>query len=120
MTRNDRQALSRLAAPVAFLLAATIAVLLVRSALHAGDATPARERTTVTKKDSGSRPAEKKRTTRPKKKSRRPSATYDTVGAGETLETIAAEHATTVERLLELNPGIDPHSLHVGQRVRVG
>ncbi len=120
MARNDRQALSRLAAPVAFLLAATVAVLLVRSALHAGDATPARERTTVTKKDSSSRPVQKKRSTRPKKKPTRQTATYDTVDSGETLETIAAEHGTTVERLLELNPGIDPHSLHVGQRVRVG
>jgi LysM repeat protein len=116
--RSDRQALSRLAAPVAFLLAATVAVLLVRSALHAGDATPARERTTVTKKHSSTRPARTQPGPR-KKKPRRPTATYATVAAGETLETIAAEHGTTVERLLELNPGIDPHSLHVGQRVRV-
>ena len=119
MTRNDRQALSRLAAPVAFLLAATVAVLLVRSALHAGDATPARERTTVTTKDSSSRPAQKKRSTRPKEKPSRQTAMYDTVGVGETLETIAAEHGTSVERLLELNPGIDPRSLRVGQRIRV-
>jgi hypothetical protein len=35
------------------------------------------------------------------------------------LETIAAAHGTSVQRLLELNPGIDPRTLTVGQQVRV-
>jgi LysM repeat protein len=42
------------------------------------------------------------------------------VQAGDTLESIAEKHGTTVEALLELNPGIDPVALNIGQRIRVG
>ncbi|MBD0338305.1 MAG: LysM peptidoglycan-binding domain-containing protein [Thermoleophilia bacterium] len=42
------------------------------------------------------------------------------VRAGDTLESIASQNGTTVERLLELNPGIDPVALRIGQRIRVG
>jgi LysM repeat protein len=41
------------------------------------------------------------------------------VRSGDTLATIAEANGTTVERLLELNPGIDPVALPVGARVRV-
>ena len=37
-----------------------------------------------------------------------------------TLGSVAASQNTTVDTLLRLNPGIDPQSLHVGQRIRVG
>jgi LysM repeat protein len=42
------------------------------------------------------------------------------VKSGDTLEAIAARHGTSVERLLELNPEIDPVALTIGQRIRVG
>jgi len=118
---GERQLVARLAAPVAFLLAATIAVLLVRSAIHAGDRSPSVERAAARDDRGAARTPRKqsKRASRPKRRSR-PSARYDTVESGETLETIASENGTSVERLLELNPGIDPRSLHTGQRVRVG
>jgi LysM repeat protein len=41
------------------------------------------------------------------------------VESGETLGTIADEFDTTVESLVELNPGVDPTALTVGQRIRV-
>jgi hypothetical protein len=102
---------------VAFLLAATIAVLLVRSAIHAGDGSAVRERTPTAAETEPSRT-----TTTTRRRPRNRSADrrlFDRVESGETLETIAAEHGTTVEALLELNPGIDPRTLRVGQRVRV-
>ena len=46
------------------------------------------------------------------------SATY-TVRSGDTLSGIAAEHGTTVERLEELNPSLNPNQLAIGQVVTV-
>jgi LysM repeat protein len=44
---------------------------------------------------------------------------FTTVESGDTLDQIALDHDTSVERLLELNPELDPRELQVGQRVRV-
>ena len=41
------------------------------------------------------------------------------VKAGDTLEAIATRFSTTVDALLELNPGVDPLALSPGQRLRV-
>jgi len=41
------------------------------------------------------------------------------VVAGDTLETIALRHGTTVAALLRLNPGLEPLALQVGQRLRL-
>ena len=42
-----------------------------------------------------------------------------TIQSGDTLGSIAAKTGTTVARLEQLNPGIDPTALHVGQTIRV-
>jgi LysM repeat protein len=42
------------------------------------------------------------------------------VESGDTLGGIAGQFDTTVDRLMELNPAVDPRALRVGQRVRVG
>ena len=109
-----RRRLARLAAPAAFLAAVTIAALLVRGALDLSEPDEG-TRTTATRPPatgSGTR-------TRTTRKPRPPARRYHVVRAGETLGTIAADTGTTVERLLRLNPGVDPVSLRVGQRVRV-
>ena len=46
-------------------------------------------------------------------------ARYHEVRAGDTLGEVADRYDTSVEALVELNPGIDPTALQVGQRVRV-
>jgi LysM repeat protein len=92
----DRTSLARIAAPVAFLVAITIAVLVVRSGLR--DDAPA------------SPPAASE--------SRTGAATI-VVRTGDTLERIAGATGTTVDAILRLNPGIDPEALRVGQRLRV-
>jgi LysM repeat protein len=81
---------------VAFLLAITIAVLVVRSGLQ--DDAPA---------------------TRPAATAPPTGATTVVVRAGDTLDAIARASGTSVEAILRLNPGIDPEALRVGQRVRV-
>jgi hypothetical protein len=119
MRRSQAQALARVAAPAAFLLAATIAVLLVRSAIHAGDTSAVRERTTASETETrrAERPGGERRRNRPQRTAQE--RAFYRVQTGDTFETIAAAHGTSVQRLLELNPGIDPRTLTVGQQVRV-
>jgi LysM repeat protein len=110
---SGRQQLARLAAPAAFLLGATVLVLLVRSALDDDPAATTTPATTATAPTTATGTAATTTTT-----AAEPEAFY-TIESGDTLESIAAAYGTTVEELLRLNPGIDPTSLTVGQRIRV-
>ena len=100
--------LTRFAAPAAFLAAVTIGVLVVRAGFESGKprATP----TTTT--------APRTRTTGKKSHRHRRVRTY-TVQSGDTLGSIAAKTGTSVARLEQLNPGINPTALRIGQRIRV-
>ena len=106
MTRREwRGPLARYAAPVAFLAAVTVAVLLVRSGLDAGDANsrrPASPTTTFVETSPGSR-----------------GARYYRIRAEDTLGGVAGRFDTTVGELLALNPKVTPNSLTIGQRLRV-
>ncbi len=46
-----------------------------------------------------------------------PSGIYWEVAAGDTLFSIARALGTSVERLLELNPHVDPRNLQIGQKI---
>ena len=95
MERGWRRQAKRYGAPAAFLLAVTIAVLLVRSGLQS-DPAPATHRratqtvATLTAHDRASRAK------------RRASTALQT---GDTLSDVAIKFDTTVEQLLALNPG---------------
>jgi LysM repeat protein len=96
-------------APAAFLAAATVAVLLIRSGLDP-KGEPAVTKPPVTR-------SVRTATTPPPRRQRpRVTRTY-TIQAGDTFETIAADQGTTVEQLQALNPNVDPNSLQVGQRI---
>jgi LysM repeat protein len=105
---------ARFLAPAAFLLVVTIAVLLVRAGLEGGGKGGS---TTSTPKP---QPIARSTTTRPKPKPKPAARRFYTIQSGDTLETVAAQVGTTTEKLLALNPSIDPHALHVGQKIRVG
>ena len=98
-------------APAAFLAAATVAIMLIRSGLDPKDdppaAPPPATRSVRTTTERG--------TTRPRPRVNR---TY-TIREGDTFETIAADEGTTVERLQALNPDVDPNSLQVGQKILI-
>jgi LysM repeat protein len=99
---------------MAFLVLATLGVVAVRAALEEDNsATTTVTVTTTSETTTTQRPAT---TTTPN--SRR--GKFYRVQEGDTLESIASDHGTTVEALLELNPGIDPVALNIGQRIRVG
>jgi LysM repeat protein len=105
----DRSRFTRYAAPVAFLLAVTIGVLVVRSGFEHGKhhaATPTTTATVTTKKK------------RHHVHGGAHARTY-TVQSGDTLGSIAAKTGTTVARLEQLNPNVDPTALRIGQTIRV-
>ena len=116
MQTRHRNWLARVAAPLAFLVLATLGVVAVRTALDEGDsAAPATVTVTTTAETS---PA--KQTTTGTTTAKPRGGKLYRVQSGDTLESIADDHGTTVEALLELNPGIDPVALRIGQRIRVG
>jgi LysM repeat protein len=106
--RGWRREAKRYGAPAAFLLAVTVAVLLVRSGLQsdaASTTTSVRTQTVSTQTSTAPVPVKRRR--------------FYRLLAGETLSDVAIKYDTTVEQLLALNPGIEPTNLTVGQRVRV-
>lgn len=106
--RGWRAELARYGAPAAFLAAVTIAVLLVRTGLHEDDPGPGRATTTVTNPapPAASPPSPARRR-------------FYRIRDGDTLESVASRFDTSVDRLLAVNPGLDPTALRIGQRVRV-
>lgn len=108
----NRRRFVHYAAPVAFLAAITVAALVVHAGLEHGSrphTTQTARTTTVARTKTHGRRHE--RTAKAKK-------TY-TVQSGDTLGAIARKTGTTVARLEQLNPGVDPTALHVGQKIRV-
>ena len=94
----DRATVARVAAPVAFLVAATVAVVLVRAGLREDDA-PGGSTGGVVAVTTGQQ--------------------HVTVRRGDTLQSIAARSETSVAELRRLNPGLDPSALQVGVTIRV-
>lgn len=108
MDAGWRKHAKRYGAPAAFLLAVTIAVLLVRSGLHGSggsSATTLRATTVTTKSVTRKVPVRRRR--------------FYRVRAGETLSDVAIRFNTTVAALETLNPGVQSTNLTVGQRLRV-
>lgn len=89
--------------------------MLVRSGLDAASSDPVTP-TTPTTTSVETRPAQ----TEPVRTTTTASSRFYRVESGDTLESIAAAHDTSVEALLQLNPKVDPVALTVGQRIRVG
>lgn len=99
-----RAPLARFGAPIAFLAAVTVAVLLVRAGLDSGSDSNGSTRTISTATTTTSQPRGK---------------TYYRIRAGDTLGGVATRFDTTVAALLALNPDVRPNSLTIGQRLRV-
>ncbi|HEX6762005.1 MAG TPA: LysM domain-containing protein [Gaiellaceae bacterium] len=87
------------AAPAAFLVAATIAVVLIRAGFESGSAaTPAASVVTSTGK------------TAPR---------YWSVRAGDTFAIIARQTGVSIAVIRRLNPGVNSTALFIGERIRV-
>jgi len=125
MELRGRSDLARYAAPVAFLVAITILVVLVHSALSSG-----RGGNTTT----AAQPATTQRTTTHATTTRPPTTTtsstattstapagaqYYTIQSGDTFGSIATAKGTTIGALEQLNPDVNPNALSVGQQIRI-
>ena len=117
MELPPRAELACFAAPAAFLLAVTIAALPIRSGFESGGSgssgpTTTIATTTTTQAETTTASTSTTTTTGAKE--------YYTIQAGDTLDTVAAKYGKTADDLLALNPGVDPHTLRIGQKIRVG
>ena len=104
------------AAPAAFLLAATIAVVLVRAGFEkghkAGASSLARGTTSAVVAVSGPAP-----TARPGRRGVR--TKFWIVKAGDTFAVISTATGVSVARIQKLNPRLSSTSLFIGERVRI-
>src|SRR5215211_1406761 len=95
---------ARLVAPLVLLACAAAVIVIVQSTLR--DDTPGSSKTSVT-------------TTTTRTTSTTPTRKTYRVRSGDTLGGIAERVDVPVDRLLELNPDVDPQSLRAGQRLRL-
>lgn len=105
----ERRTAVRYGAPLAFLVAVTVAAVLVRAGLDSGGSRPpgiAPAATAPVATTTASTPAPG-------------TGSSYRIRSGDTLASVASRFGTTVEHLLELNPGVEPTALRVGQRIRV-
>lgn len=105
----NRKNAARVAAPVAFLAAVTIGALVVRAGFEHGKHHANTPTTTATSKTK----------TTQRHTHKRPHLRTYTVQSGDTFASIAVKEGTTVARLEQLNPNVDPTTLHVGDKIRV-
>jgi LysM repeat protein len=111
-----RRSWTHYAAPAAFLLAVTILVLLIRSAINdepagvTSAASPTVPRRTVPATTQKKKPKPAKRPT---------SVRFYTVVAGDTFGVIATKTGTSVARIEQLNPNVESTALYIGQRIRI-
>jgi LysM repeat protein len=106
----------RYAAPAAFLLAATIAVLLIRSGLHAGGSAPATTRDVPTTTRKVVAPTT---TTKKTKTSTTTAQRFWVVQAGDTFGVISSKTGVPVATIEQLNPDVKSTSLFIGQKIRL-
>ena len=111
--RRGGSGIARYAAPAAFLLAATIAVLLIRSALDETGPAPATTSVATTQ------PATTATRTTATRTTTTTAATYHTIVSGDTFQQLALDNNTSVDELVRLNPGVNPAALTVGQKIRI-
>jgi LysM repeat protein len=117
-----RRELTRFGVPAAFLLAVTIAVLLIKAGLDdsSPSATPTTVPTTTAHTTTQATTTKLVLTGSATTTTTPTDAQYYIVKAGDTLGVIASNYDTTVEQLLTLNPDLDPNALQPGTRIRVG
>jgi LysM repeat protein len=112
-SRKARPHVARYAAPVAFLLGVTIAVLLIRSGLGGSGGNATTTAGPVT------HPSSTVATTTKRGSSTAPHTRVYTVQTGDTFGSISAKTGTSVADLERLNPGVSSNTLQVGQKLRV-
>jgi len=106
----------RYAAPAAFLLAATVAIVLVRSGMDAGNDAGTRTRSipTLTRKQVATTTTTKRHTT-----TSTSGQAFWTVQAGDTFGVISTKSGVPVATIERLNPNVSSTSLFIGEKIRL-
>jgi LysM repeat protein len=107
--------LRRFAAPAAFLLAATIAVVAIRAGLGSGGGTTTSARVVPAVPRKHVATTTGAATTRRKPPARR----YWTVQAGDTFGVISSKTGVPVTTIQRLNPGASSTTLTIGEKIRI-
>ena len=104
----------RYAAPAAFLLAATVAIVLVRSGMDAGDDAGTRTASvpTLTRKHVATTTTKRHTTTVS-------SQAFWVVQAGDTFGVISTKTGVPVATIERLNPNVSSTSLFIGEKIRL-
>ena len=110
----------RFVAPAAFLLAATIAIVVVRSGLEAGKnpASASVSVPTVPRKHTLTRTAPTT-TAKAKTKTRPSRLRFWTVQAGDTFGVVSSKTGVPVATIQRLNPKVKSTSLFIGEKLRL-
>ena len=103
----------RYAAPAAFLLAVTIAVIAVRAGFESGHSTTTTTVATTTKH------AATTPTTTAVKPPPKTVKKFTTVQAGDTFSVISARTHVPVATIERLNPNVASTTLHIGEQIRI-
>lgn len=112
MRREDWR---RYVAPAAFLLAATIAIVLIRSGLESGSSAPApRTLPTIPRKHVATTTA-----TTTARSATKGAAKFWTVQAGDTFGVISSKTGVPVATIEQLNPNVKSTSLFIGEKLRL-
>lgn len=106
----------RYAAPAAFLLAVTVAVILVRAGFESGHDTTG---TTTTIATTTKHPATTTPTTTAAKPPPKTVKKFVTVQAGDTFSVISARTHVPVATIERLNPKVGSTTLHIGEQIRI-
>jgi Tfp pilus assembly protein FimV len=106
--------LTRFAAPAAFLIVVTVGVLVLRGAIRDEPAA-----SSAAARTAPPRPAPRAAARHATRPAPQVVARFHEIRSGDTLGAVADRYETSVTEIVELNPGIDPTALQVGQRVRV-
>jgi LysM repeat protein len=104
----------RYVAPAAFLLAATIAIVLIRSGLQSGSRSPASAAVSTQPRKTVSTA-----TTTARTKTTSSGPRIWTVQAGDTFGVIATKTGVSVATIQQLNPNVKSTSLFIGQKLRL-
>jgi LysM repeat protein len=112
-----------LVAPIALLASVSVIVVIARGAGWVGPATVATitpattetSATTASETGTGTGAA----TTSTTASTPNQTKIFYTIRSGDTLEAVAVRYGTTVQKLLALNPGVNPNTLRIGQRIQL-